>query len=527
MRNHPREISRQVHRSLCFLLFFALLLPQAQHRACAAEPTGIQPTNRLHVEGKFFRDSQGRVVILRGVNLAGNSKVPPFLPLARDNSAELYIADPSHYQFLDHTDLGPLAKLPGLGINVIRLVFIWEAYEPVQGKFNNSYLDMIQQIAAEANKLGIYTIVDFHQDVYSRSRDDGCGDGFPEWTTSPPKDTPANDGRCKQWMVNALLNPIAALRVSASFRDFYENSRGVRSAYMKMIESVASRLSDQEGIVGYDLLNEPFSDPFESELSSLYQEAARHIRSEDKSAILFLEPNLLSDIGRQTFLTSRPVDGDIVYAPHFYDSSIAFANRFTNSIQTELAFQSMQQISDLWNAPLFVGEFGAKGDTEGGATEYLDLIYTLLDKNLASGAQWNLTPGWKENDKVFDGWNQEDFSIVQRGMAIRPKLFHKRPYPQKISGVPQKIKSSARVDGANCVDLVWSNDPALSGVTEFFFPPSEPPSHLVVNTHGSSAITCHRAEHDDSSIICNNLSEGPSEVTLATGSNGAECLDTP
>jgi endoglycosylceramidase len=524
-------MSGQFRRGLFVFLFFASLLLQAKHLARAVEVVTIQPANRLHVGGKFFRDSRGRVVILRGVNLAGNSKVPPFLPLARDNSGGVYAADPSHYQFVDHTDFGPLAKLPGFGINVIRLVFIWEAYEPIKGKLNKSYLDMIQRTADVANKLGIYTIVDFHQDVYSRFRDGGCGDGFPEWTTGLPRDVPANDARCKHWMDQALLNPIEGLPVSASFRDFYENSRGVRSAYMKMIESVANKLSHQDGLVGYDLLNEPFSDPlnFESELSSLYKEAAPHIRSQDKHAILFLEPNLLSDIGKQTSLTSRPVEGDIVYAPHFYDSSIAFTNRFTNSIQTELAFKSMQQISHLWNAPLFVGEFGAKGDTAG-AAEYLDLIYTLLDKYSASGEQWNLTPAWKDGPKdepVFDGWNQEDFSIVRAGMSIRPELFHKRPYPQKISGAPERMRSTSRPDGAACVDLVWSNDPALSGGTEFFFPSSDPVSHLIVNTHGSSAITCRQAENHESTIICKNLSEGRSEVTLATGLSGAECLEIP
>ena len=30
-------------------------------------------------------------------------------------------------------------------------------------------------------ELGILTIVDMHQDSYSRNLNKGCGDGFPKW----------------------------------------------------------------------------------------------------------------------------------------------------------------------------------------------------------------------------------------------------------------------------------------------------------------------------------------------------------
>jgi hypothetical protein len=98
----------------------------------------------LRVEGRHLVDPAGRVVIPRGPDLTGDAKVPPFLP-----------------------DVGPrdLDRMAALGMNVIRMLFLWEAYEPSPGRYDEAYLEALRRLAGEASARGVYAVVDIRPEL--------------------------------------------------------------------------------------------------------------------------------------------------------------------------------------------------------------------------------------------------------------------------------------------------------------------------------------------------------------------------
>jgi hypothetical protein len=135
----------------------------------------------LHLLGAKIVDSAGREVLLRGVNLAGSSKLPTGQPThyADDFSghrAVSFVGRPfprdeacRHFERLRHW-----------GFNVLRFLVTWEAIEHAGPRqYDNLYLDYVAEMVALAGEYGLYVYIDPHQDVWSRMTG---GDGAPGWT---------------------------------------------------------------------------------------------------------------------------------------------------------------------------------------------------------------------------------------------------------------------------------------------------------------------------------------------------------
>ena len=88
-----------------------------------------------------------------------------------------------------------MVNLQKWGVNLVRLGVMWEAVEYSAGNYNATYLAELKTLVAKLGTYGIYTMLDAHQDVVSRST---CGEGFPDFYAK------AINSTCTDWSDGAF-----------------------------------------------------------------------------------------------------------------------------------------------------------------------------------------------------------------------------------------------------------------------------------------------------------------------------------
>ncbi len=319
-------------------------------------------------------DSLGRQVLLRGANfnhLGDYFPTDPSLPTVADLGAD------------DWDDAA------AQGMNVVRLVTTWSAWEPRRDEIDEDYLQRVRDAVAEANAREIYVVIDMHQDAWSKfvftPADEECPegahhqkgwDGAPQWATYTDGEATCTPGRREE-----------SPAVIRAWDNFYANRDGVRDELAELWGFIAARFADNPGVAGYDLINEPGngSDIISTRdgLSAFYRSAIDAIRDAEGQAgspghIIFFEP---SAMGIPPEFSLR--DESLVFAPHNYFESIVDGPEGL----LDFSFWLYAAAGLIYGTPLWIGEYNCFSDSE--TNDAWTTRYAALeDRYIFDGGAW-------------------------------------------------------------------------------------------------------------------------------------------
>ncbi len=514
----------------------------------SSPPSGQMPW--LHVEHRqgmapYISDDQGRLVLLHGavpaslLDFGKDAKLPP-------SSPPVYPIDPaayegscpdtsaaSRYPPLCQSDL---IQMAALGFNSLRLPLSWSLLEPNRDNFSQVYLARIAQVVDWARALGIYVIIDMHQNAYSPYVVPGSGvnlayhSGAPAWAT-------ITDGVPSMVLLKDQREANPA--VFEAFSNFWYNRNGIQDAYIAALGFLAKRFKDDSTVIGYSIFNEPqpgwnlppgFEDlllfPFYRRVidaltgvsdglpcpTGIFMPAFcgyADLGIHDLRHLFFLEPGLLRQITDFPTHLGLPVSSyrNLVFDIHAYTHGYtieALLNPNADPHHATYPWGGYDQTYTLgmreakaMDAALFVAEFGddPKNDSLVLANELLQ-----QEKHLVGFAFWT----WKEN-----GGNWGVYDPANKGGCLRTarERLLARVYP-RAAGDPALIYHYDPDTGAFLLTATGrAGDPPT-----VVFIPSEVRGSVAVS---GTALPETEMAPDGSRLVIASPSGGPFSITVA------------
>lgn len=463
----------------------------------------------LSTQGTHFVDAQGAKVIFRGYNI--QTKAPPFQPIT------------------SATDLDPLRDM---GANLIRFNFIWEAAEPEAGVYDQSYFDYYDRVLNWAWERGMYVLIDFHNNAYSRHAAKGCGSGFPVWALSPqvaPVEPKAN-GECK--FSSAMMSAMLSDANYTLWQDFMNDDYGTRTRFFELTRILAEKYANHPAVIGFDL-NEPMV--FKPGLK-YDSETANRFFNAWHSYIQSINPRYITFWGDSPFQfifankppkLDLPANSPVSFDAHFYEPG---ASGFGIPIfGTSASVSAIAKTRDQYNIPVLIGEFGAnlKGEHNQLFQYQMDRVLHQFDQEMLSSTRWNYTPHWTPEEK--DHFHDEDYSCFDDQKTVRLSCAP-RASLQVLSGELVSIDiqhageakffipllpylSDSYQYEETRVELRWQHDPA-KGSTRIFASRAKVfnGAEVRISTEGED-VQCGY-DTDERYVICQSAIAGEKQVII-------------
>jgi endoglycosylceramidase len=424
-------------------------------------------TSPLARAGKWLVDSEGRVVIVHGVDIV--HKIAPYYP---NNFGQ------QDAQFLANE-----------GFTVARIGFIWSSVEPQPGKYDDGYIrDMIGFNNLLA-RYGIRTLVDFHQDSWSSS---AGGDGAPSWAT----------------LGSNFLD---------DFQDFWDNDPapdgvGIQTHFVNAWVHVIRPLDASPGaanILGLDPFNEPYAGTdsgcvpftpcpqFESgELAEFYTRVIAAIRATGDDHVIFPEGIAQNGIAEPSL--PKFADPQTAFTFHYY---CPITQTATSSSPVDAACSPYEQhgvgnfvaYADRLDVPSFLGEFSCNDADDDNAA-----MVDLADQDFVSWTIWMYyTYAHDPADCAGQGLLIDDNKPGSMANAKLAKLDAiVVPYPQAIAGTPKSYAYDRSTDTMTLTyqaTAVPGAHLAAGALTQIFVPELQYPHGYQVAVTGARVVSAATA----------------------------------
>jgi endoglycosylceramidase len=443
------------------------------HRVGSTHPVGA-----LKNEGRWIVDRRGRVVILHGINMV--AKRPPYQPSAlgfgRDDA-----------RFLARN-----------GFNTVRLGMIYGAVEPRPGRYDKRYVAASGRTERMLGRRGIFSLVDFHQDLYNERFE---GEGWPRWAT-------LDDGLPAEPTPGFPATYVTSPGLNRAFDNWWANEAGpggvgLQNRYAAAWARVARQFRGSDTVLGYDLLNEPWPGSAfatcastagcpafdRGSLAPMSRRMIAAIRRVERRHIVFYEPNVLFNFGAGTNLPD--LGRNLGFSFHDYClTGLIQGTPATCEAAEQLPFDNADARARRFGDSLMLSEFGATDDT---AT--LERLTGYADEHMVSWQEWHYC-GCDDPTTSGPGDVQalvHDPSRPPRGSNVfRDKLKAlARPYPQLTAGTPRSFSFDP---GSRRFDFTFSPRRAdgkgrfRGGRTVVFLPRIQYPDGYRVRARGASSV---------------------------------------
>jgi hypothetical protein len=452
--------------------------PYAVPGQASADGASLLALTVRHGAEPMITDSAGRQVLLRGVN------VNQLVDYGQPDPAKATVRP------LTDNDYAQMASV--YGFDVQRLNLSWSALEPTRGTFDQAYVARVRTAVDQAARHGIYTVLDMHQDTYSKYVTATAGtqcrmgadlefgnDGAPDWAT-------LTGGAKGCGFMGRDLSP----NVEQAFTNLYSDTDGIGAEFARAWGVLAQEFAADTAVAGYDLLNEPGPGNAPGVTSSLllgrlYQQVITSIRAAESQAaqgfhhLVVFEPSILwSGLG---FDASPPVgfsdDPALVFSPHLYSQSITMDQGLGVTLTTiEHGYDLARRAADAYGVPLWSGEWGWFGDVAAVGDRF-NRFLDLQNANRLGSAIWV----WKKacgdpqtgaNDAVAGGLN---LLSCTTGADVPSPAFQttalSQAYPRSAPGTLTSLSSSPTTmdmklagTGTGMLD-VWAPGPAAPAVS--------------------------------------------------------------